>query len=289
MSTMRDSAHSKYVGLLPIDASDEFFLPANLKNYRSPNWQPSRRKRALHALALFLTASCTGVAATLAWQSYGDAAREMIANSYRQLSWLTPRRALAVRNAPNFTAPAAPSPGHLNAMSLDLDVVRENVDKTATATAAGQEQTTRSTGQTVTGIAKASTVKSSGITVESRADGALQPTVHLDIKPTDASTLQPLSERGKQFSAGIAHDSSCFPSASAVLQNHPGGWPSWTMRAPGHEGTTCWYAAARPGGSDHRHRAMMLKEKELAATTENGLSASSPPRGRAGSRDGGLP
>jgi hypothetical protein len=33
---------------------------------------------------------CIGVAATLAWQSYGNAAREMIANSSPQLGWLVP-------------------------------------------------------------------------------------------------------------------------------------------------------------------------------------------------------
>src|SRR5437660_92009 len=29
--------------------------------------------------------------------------------------------------------------------------------------------------------------------------------------------------------------------ASAVTQDHPEAWPSWTMRALGHEGTKCWY------------------------------------------------
>jgi hypothetical protein len=277
MSMIRDSAHSKYAGLLPIEPSNEFFRSADLKNNRSPNLRPPLRKRASRALALFLTAFCTGVAATLACQSYGD---EMIANWCRQLGWLTPRGALAVRNA-DFIAPAAPSPVQLAAMSLGLDAVRENVDKVTIAT--GQPQTARSTDHRIrTGIAEASTVKSSGITVESRGDGALQ---HLDIKPTEASAPQ----LGKQFSAATAHDSSCLPSASAVLQNHPRGWPSWITRAPGHEGTTCWYAAARPRGSDHRPRAMMPKETEIAGTMENGLSASSPPRGRAGSWDGGPP
>jgi hypothetical protein len=35
-----------------------------------------------------LISFCVGVAATLGWQSYGDAAREMIASSYPQLGWL---------------------------------------------------------------------------------------------------------------------------------------------------------------------------------------------------------
>jgi hypothetical protein len=46
--------------------------------------------------------------------------------------------------------------------------------------------------------------------------------------------------------------STCFPSASAVRRDHPEAWPSWTLRAPGHEGTKCWYAAMRPTAHDHR-------------------------------------
>jgi hypothetical protein len=40
--------------------------------------------------------------------------------------------------------------------------------------------------------------------------------------------------------------STCYPSASAVRQEHPQAWPSWTMRALGHEGARCWYPGTRP-------------------------------------------
>src|SRR5262249_39339618 len=55
--------------------------------------RPSLGKRAARGLVRFLIIFCTGVAATLAWQSYGDPAREMIANSYPQLSSLAPHAA----------------------------------------------------------------------------------------------------------------------------------------------------------------------------------------------------
>ncbi len=45
------------------------------------------------ALARFLIAFCGGVAATLAWQSYGGAARKMIANWSPQLRWSAPQAA----------------------------------------------------------------------------------------------------------------------------------------------------------------------------------------------------
>jgi SPOR domain len=53
--------------------------------------ESARSARARHAsfsLACFLTAFCIGVAATLAWQSYDDAARKMIASSSPQLDSL---------------------------------------------------------------------------------------------------------------------------------------------------------------------------------------------------------
>jgi hypothetical protein len=44
----------------------------------------------------------------------------------------------------------------------------------------------------------------------------------------------------------------CYPSAPAVRQDHPNAWPSWTLRAPSHEGTRCWYATTRAAAHEHR-------------------------------------
>jgi hypothetical protein len=297
MSTTKGSAH--YTGLLPV------VRPPALENDRFPNGQPSLRKRASRVLSRFLIAFCTGVAASWAWWSYGDAAREMIANSYPQLRWAKP----VAQSAPNVTALAAlatPSfdQQQLSAMSLNLDAVRQRIDRIAagqeqimrsidqiaSSTSAGQEQiirsihqiassiaasqelVMRSTDQTATSIGQAPSAKASSVTVESRDDAA--PTARLNIKPTEAKPPE------KQLSTANAQDFSCFPSASAVLQNHPGVRPSWTMKARGHEGTVCWYAAARPGGSDYR-REMLPKEIGTVGTTENGLSALPPPHTRA--------
>ena len=48
-----------------------------------------------------------------------------------------------------------------------------------------------------------------------------------------------------------AHAFECASSADAVKQLHPDAWPSWTLRAPGHEGSRCWYASKR--GMAHQH------------------------------------
>jgi hypothetical protein len=95
-------------------------------------------------LMRLLITFCIGVVVTLAWQSYGDAAREMIANSYPQLSWLAPQAAVA-QTAPDAIAPATSSldPQQLKEMSADLAAVRQKVDQLAAQVAAGQDQMAR--------------------------------------------------------------------------------------------------------------------------------------------------
>jgi hypothetical protein len=309
LSEIKGSA--QYAGLLPV------VRPTTLENDRLADGRPSLRKRASRAFFRFLVAFCTGVAVTLAWWSYGHAARQMVAN---WLGWLALQAEQVAQSARNMSAPTGPATPpfdqqQLIAMSLNLDAVRQSIDQIATSIAAGQEQTTRNIDQIATSIAAgqegmtrridqiatsigtsqdqmtrstdqtaASTdqgpsAKVGGVAVESRDDAAsLQPTARLDIKPTEGRLPPTLSETGKQLSAANEHDAPCFPSAAAVLRNHPGGWPAWTLKLPGHEGTLCWYAAARSRASYHRPRTsghrtgMMPTEKEMIETAESGLS-----------------
>jgi hypothetical protein len=88
----------------------------------------------------FLMAFCVGVAATLAWQSYGDIARQNIANSHPQLAWLAPEAAIA-QTAPATIVPPIRSSDQqqFKAMSFDLAALRQRVDQIA----AGQDRITR--------------------------------------------------------------------------------------------------------------------------------------------------
>jgi hypothetical protein len=93
-------------------------------------------KRASRGFARLPIIFCIGVAATLVWQSYGDAARERIANSSPQLRWLAPQT--VAQTTPDMvapTAPATPSPDmqQLKAMSLGLAAVRQSVEQLAAA------------------------------------------------------------------------------------------------------------------------------------------------------------
>ena len=93
MNTIRGSP----AGLLPVEPSTDPppVRPPALENDPLQNRQPAVRKRASRALAPFLMAVCIGVAATVAWESYGTSSTDQ----------------------------------QLKAMSLDLAAVRQSVDE----------------------------------------------------------------------------------------------------------------------------------------------------------------
>ena len=106
--------------------------PAEVKNDRLPTSRPSLGKRASLAFAYYMIVFSVGIAATLAWQTYGDAARQLIA-----------------------PAASAPDQQQINAVSLDLDSVRRSIDGLAiaigTSIATSQAQITRSVDQLAAG------------------------------------------------------------------------------------------------------------------------------------------
>ena len=99
--------------------------------------RPSLGKRAARSLARFIILFCLGVAATLGWQSYGDALRELIASSSPQLGWLA-SQAAPLAQSPSDTAAATPpavvpSPelAQLKEMAFGFALVRQKVDQLA--------------------------------------------------------------------------------------------------------------------------------------------------------------
>ncbi len=127
-------------------SADESIHQDNLKTYR-PFSSKGRSfgQRAARAFARFLSTLCIGVAATLAWQSYGDAAREIIASSFPQLAWVAPQPppAQTAPTAVTAAAPTTPAPDlkQLEAMSLGIAAVRERLDQVAAQLAFNQQQT----------------------------------------------------------------------------------------------------------------------------------------------------
>jgi hypothetical protein len=151
-------------------------LDATLRPADLPTDRRSLGRRASRGVARFLVTAYIGVAATLAWQSYGGMAKQMIANRAPQLGWLLSLLAVnqpsgreiapeqpnppavqvsapqaasaqAAAVAPNAsetaasTAPTAPSPElqQLETITHDLAAVRRSVEQLA----AGQEQMAR--------------------------------------------------------------------------------------------------------------------------------------------------
>jgi hypothetical protein len=88
--------------------------------------QPLYGKRASRPVTRFLIAFFLGAVATLAWQSYGRAAREIVAGAFPQLHWLAPQIAV-VETTPDR-----------------LDQIMRSVDRIASDIAASQQQMTRS-------------------------------------------------------------------------------------------------------------------------------------------------
>jgi len=95
--------------------------------------RPSLSRRVSRALVRFLIIFSIGISATLAWQSYGDAGRAMVANSSPQLGWLAP--APLVQSA----AIGTPSP-ELQQLAFGLAAMRQSMDQLVAQLAADQQQ-----------------------------------------------------------------------------------------------------------------------------------------------------
>jgi hypothetical protein len=148
-----------YAGLLPVEPPVEVpaIRPADVKkDDRLPNERPPFGKRVSRAIARFLITFWIGVGFTLAWQSYGDGAREMITSSYPQLGWLAPQSKPVAQNAPDMIALVAQTGSsfdrqqRLDAISLDLGAVRQSIDQVV----ANQEQMARTVDQLATGLGR---------------------------------------------------------------------------------------------------------------------------------------
>jgi hypothetical protein len=147
MSATSDPAHSESSkGFLPAKRQLVEKVAVDPADLKDDQFQSDRPRRGRRHLAIAMIMFCIGVAATSAWQSYGDAAREMIASSFPKLGWLALQPTPVAQNSPDANPPiaaAAPSPDQqqVNAVSLDLDEVRQSVDRIATTADSGHMET----------------------------------------------------------------------------------------------------------------------------------------------------
>jgi hypothetical protein len=104
--------------------------PSVVNNEYSTVKRRSTGKRIVRALARFFIAVLIGAGATLAWQSYGDAAMKMVRTEAPSLAWLLPVSAATPPVDQGSTAAAASSP-QLERLELSLLMVRRGVDQLA--------------------------------------------------------------------------------------------------------------------------------------------------------------
>lgn len=123
--------------------------PAEVTEASRPRQQRSLGRRASRAFLRVAITLGIGVGGTLAWQAYGDEARQLMASAYpEQLGWIAPQattNALAAQSAPATLASEAPAippvdQEQLKALSLNLAAVRQSMEQLAAQVATGQQQ-----------------------------------------------------------------------------------------------------------------------------------------------------
>jgi hypothetical protein len=95
--------------------------------------RPSVGRRMLRSLTRFSIAALIGVGATLGWQSYGDAAKEMLVARAPALAWVL---SVSTTKSPVMAATSPDMVQQLAPLTFNLDVMRRSVEQLA----AKQEQ-----------------------------------------------------------------------------------------------------------------------------------------------------
>ncbi len=121
------------VGTRPMKPSIRSPRPSGLNDDQVASDRPSIGRRIFRTLTRFIIAVLIGIGATLAWQSHGDAAREMVVARAPSLGWLL---SVSTTKSPAVAATAPDPVQQLEPLASNLDVVRRSVEQLA----AKQEQ-----------------------------------------------------------------------------------------------------------------------------------------------------
>jgi hypothetical protein len=128
-----DARSDQRIGIRPKKPSIHSPHSSSLKDDQVASGRPTIGRRIFRTLTRFFIAVLFGVGATLAWQSHGDAAREMVVARVPTLAWLLSVSA----TKPPVVAATPPDPmQQLEPLASNLDVVRRSVEQLA----AKQEQ-----------------------------------------------------------------------------------------------------------------------------------------------------
>jgi hypothetical protein len=122
-----DDISDQRIGVRPVKPSIHSPRPSSLKDDRVASNRPAGRRRS-RALARFFIAVLIGVGGTLAWQSQGDAARQMLVARAPTLAWLL---SVSTTKSPSVAATSPDPAQQLAPLASNLDVVRRSVEQLA--------------------------------------------------------------------------------------------------------------------------------------------------------------
>src|SRR5712675_866086 len=128
-----DARSDQRIGIRPMKPSIRSPRPSGLKDDHIASDRPSIGRRIFRTLTRFFIAVLIGIGATLAWQSHGDAARDMVVARAPLLGWLF---SISTTKSPAVAATAPDPVQQLEPLASNLDVVRRSVEQLA----AKQEQ-----------------------------------------------------------------------------------------------------------------------------------------------------
>src|SRR5712675_126413 len=126
-----DARSDQRIGIRPKKPS--IHSPHSSSDDQVASGRPTIGRRIFRTLTRFFIAVLFGVGATLAWQSRGDAAREMVVARVPTLAWLL---SVSATKSPVVAATPPDPMQQLEPLAPNLDVVRRSVEQLA----AKQEQ-----------------------------------------------------------------------------------------------------------------------------------------------------
>ena len=122
-----DAISDQRIGKRPAKPSIHSPRSSSVKDDHLASDRPSVGRRIFRAVSRFLIVVLIGVGGTLAWQSYGDAAREMVLARAPTLAWL-----LSVSTKPPAGTATSPHPvQQLEPLASNLDVMRRSLERLA--------------------------------------------------------------------------------------------------------------------------------------------------------------
>jgi hypothetical protein len=162
--------------------------PSSAKNDQLTSKKLSIGKRIFRTLARLFIAVLIGVGVTLAWQSHGDEAKEIVRTQAPSLAWLLP--VSTTKTVPDALGSSAATSAELvqqfKPVALDLAIVRHSLEQLA----AKIEQLAAKQEQMVQNIATLQAVEQD---ISQKMSSSSQPRVVSPRKPPQPTAMQSLS------------------------------------------------------------------------------------------------